>query len=46
MKACENCGKEVEEEDENYCEECAFNILKKFIKELYEKQVKDNRGKR
>lgn len=49
MKICKNCGGRVEEEDEDedLCEDCGFIRLKKFINELYEKQVKEeNKNKR
>ena len=41
MRVCLDCGKDLEEEDEDCCFNCAFERLKKYIKELYEKQIKE-----
>jgi len=43
MKKCLKCDEEIDE-DHNYCEECAYERLKKYIEELYEKQVKKENG--
>ena len=34
-----NCGEKIDDDDDNYCEDCAFERLKVYIEELYEKQI-------
>jgi len=43
MKSCMNCGEKFDDNDknDNYCEDCAFERLKEYIGELYEKQVQE-----
>jgi len=43
MKRCLNCDEEIDK-NYDYCEEYAFERLKKYIEELYEKQVKKENG--
>jgi DNA-directed RNA polymerase subunit RPC12/RpoP len=45
MKSCLKCGKEIDDNDdnENYCVDCGFERLKKYIDELYAKQVQEEK---
>lgn len=45
MKTCMKCGKKIDDKDDSdkYCEDCAFERLKEYIGELYEKQVQEEK---
>lgn len=51
MKNCMKCGKKNDDDYENdddyvnddYCEDRAFERLKEFIEEFYEKQIQEER---
>jgi len=45
MKSCMKCGKKIDDNDDidKYCEDCAFERLREYIGELYEKQVQEEK---
>ena len=43
MRSCMNCGEKFDDDNDNYCEDCAFERLKEYVGELYEKKVQEEK---